>query len=547
MDVASAIASVIAVYQLASTISGLCFHYGKGVRRAGRDADLIINEIDTLQTYLRNLKEILASEDAATGSAGRLQNLVKIVNGESGALSLCRRDLEDIKTKLVHVQSEGRFKEAIHALSWPLKQEEVSKTLNTLNKFTEAVDRALNVDNNVVIREIDNTTKRIQISLESAESQQRREKEYFQLTQEQQRANEIKDKVLDWLAHPDPSEIHEITRHDRNDDAQTGGWFLNGNAFQEFKATPRSVLWLHGDSGCGKSVLCSAIIDDILAIRSTDSRTELAYWYFSVTDKKRTNLDHLLRALISQLILQCPIPSFLLDMWNSRKMGREAPRTADLVQTMERILVAETSYKYFIIIDALDESDETERADLMRLVRSLALLKADIHILVTSRTNTVGIEKGMRNLINFYNVTVEAQNADLDICAHVTERLENDDALAKWSPEMRQTIKDTLDQDAGGMFRWVECQLQAVRKCRKPAEVRKTLKTLPRNLHEVYARDLAKIDESASQDVLRLLEWLAFPQQKCVGISIRMKPPVKCTDSLPRLDSGSKKLSICLQ
>ncbi len=547
MDAVSAIASVIAVYQLASTVSGLCFHYGKGVRRAGREADLIINEIDTLQRYLRNLKEILASENATTGSAGRLQNLAKIVNSESGALNLCRRDLEDIKTKLVHVQTEGRFKEAIHALSWPLKQEEVSKTLNTLNKFTEAVDRALNVDNNVIIREIGNTTKRIQISLESAESQQTREKESFHLTQEQQRANETKDKVLGWLAHPDPSEIHEITRHDRNDDAQTGGWFLYGNTFQEFKATPRSVLWLHGDSGCGKSVLCSAIIDDILAIRSTDSRTELAYWYFSVTDKKRTSVDYLLRALISQLILQCPIPPFLLDLWNSRKMGREAPRMADLVQTIERFLVAGSSYKYFIVIDALDESDETERAELMRLVRSLALLEADIHILVTSRTNTVGVEKGMKNIASFYNIAIEAQNADLDILAHVTERLENDDTLAKWSPEVRQIIKDTLVRDAGGMFRWVECQLQAVRKCRKPAEVRKTLTALPKNLHEVYARDLAKVDESASQDVLRLLEWLAFPQQKYVCVSTRGRSPIKCTDLSSRLDSGSKKLSICSQ
>ena len=152
----------------------------------------------------------------------------------------------------------------------------------------------------------------------------------------------------------------------------------------------------------------------------------------------------------------------------------------------------------------------------MQFLRSLVSPEADIHILVTSRTHTVGVEKGMKELNGFYNVDIEEQNADLDISAHVTERLENDSVLARWSPSIRQEIKGVLIEGAGGMFRWVECQLQGVRQCRKPADVKKTLKTLPRNLHEVYARELAKVDESASQDVFRLLEWLAFPQRKYV-------------------------------
>lgn len=524
MDPISAIASLIAVYQLASSVSGLCFRYGQGVQRADRDADLVINELDTFQKYLRTLKEILDKEDSATDGTHRLRNLNGIINGESAALKLCGRHLEDIRAKLVKVQSEGRLREAIHKLSWPLKQEEVNKTLNTLKRFAEAVDRALNVDNNEIIREIDSTTKRIQNSLESAESQHERDREQLQLSQEQREADEIKEKILDWLSHPDPSEIHEMARHDRNDQARTGRWFLNGNAFQEFKATPRSVLWLHGDSGCGKSVLCSAIIDEILAIRARHSQTAVAYWYFSATDKNRTSVDNLLRALIVQLVFRCPTPPCLLDLWDARKMGRESPKRADLVQTLRRILVAAASHKYFIVIDALDESDETERGELMQLIHSLVLLEADVHILVTSRTLTVGVEKGMKGLTGFYKVAIEGLNADLDISSHVTERLENDRALAKWSPELRKAIKETLVKDAGGMFRWVECQLQAVRKCRKPAEVRKTLGALPRTLHEVYARDLAKVDENASQDVIRLLEWLAFPQRK-YGFLLKLLSP----------------------
>ena len=496
MDPVSAVASVIAIYQLAGVISSLCFRYGQGVRQAEKDADLIISEIDTFQIYLRTVKEILVKEDAAAEGLERLQSLHSVIDGESAVLKRCGRDLEILKTKLERVQSEGRFQGAIHRLAWPLKQEEVKKTLDTLKRFTEAVDRALNVDNNRTMRRIDSTTKSIQGSMESAE------------------ARDTKQKILDWLAYPDPSEIHEIVRSARNDQAKTGKWFLNGRAFERFKVTLGSVLWLHGDSGCGKSVLCSAVIDEILAVKRINSRVKLTYWYFTVNDKRRTSVDNFLRALIAQLVLECPVPLSLLELWSARKMGREAPKTADLKETIRRILVEQPSHIYYVVIDALDESDDTEKAEVMQFVRSLALLEADIHILFTSRTNTVGIEKEIKDLSSFYNIAMKPQDTDLDILAHLAERLEDDSALAKWSHDLRQFVKDTLIRDAGGMFRWVECQLQAVRRCRRPAEVRKVLKTLPRDLHEVYARDLAKVDDNASEDVVRLLEWLAFPQRR---------------------------------
>ena len=500
MDPVSAVASLVAIYQLASAVSSLCFRYGQGVKGADRDADLVITEIDIFQRYLRNVKEALVDEDISSdGALRRLRKLNEIIHGESAALKICERRLEDMKSKLIRIESEGRLREIMHRLSWPFKQEEVRRTVDLLKRFTEAVDRALNVDNNEAIRGIDRTTKRIEISMERAESQ------------------DEKGKVLDWLSHPDPSHIHEIRRCDRNDRAKTGKWFLGGSIFQTFKATPQSVLWLHGDSGCGKSVLCSGVIDEICALREKDPRIELAYWYFSVTDKTRTTVDTFLRALIAQLVLECPMPLFLLEAWRARKMGREPPRVAELMEIVQKILVGKPPHRFFIIVDAVDESEENERAELMQFLRSLALFEADIHILMTSRTNTAGVEKVVKDLANFYNVAMEGQDSDHDIVAHVSERLENDAALAKWSPELRKSIKEALVKDAGGMFRWVECQLQAIRKCKRPAEVKKALKTLPKNLHEVYARELAKVDESAMQDVLRLLEWLAFPLRKCIS------------------------------
>ena len=110
MDSVSVVASVIAIY-LASTVSGLCFYYSQGVRGADQDADLLINEIDMFQRYLRSMKETLSNEIEAPDSTNRLRSLDEIISGESAALncagktskiyrlSLLRLNLEDVSRR----------------------------------------------------------------------------------------------------------------------------------------------------------------------------------------------------------------------------------------------------------------------------------------------------------------------------------------------------------------------------------------------------------------------------------------------------------------
>ena len=57
-------------------------------------------------------------------------------------------------------------------------------------------------------------------------------------------------------------------------------------------------------------------------------------------------------------------------------------------------------------------------------------------------------------------------------------------------------------------FRWVSCQLDSLRKCLRPAAVRKTLSTLPSTLDETYERILLDIDEQYEKEALVALTWL---------------------------------------
>jgi hypothetical protein len=62
-------------------------------------------------------------------------------------------------------------------------------------------------------------------------------------------------------------------------------------------------------------------------------------------------------------------------------------------------------------------------------------------------------------------------------------------------------------------FRWVSCQLDALKKCLKVSTVKKVLSGLPKTLDDTYARILTNIDEDYHQVTLRSLMWFAFSER----------------------------------
>ena len=486
----------------------------------------MIAQIQIFQLSLHHLQGMLANEAANPNGGSRLKFLHEIMNGNSSSLMLCSRELEGIRAKLAKASSGGSLREAFHKISWPLKHEEVDRAITTLNSFAEAIDRGLAIDSNGVVLGIDSTTKTINsttkqilISTESAEAQQKQREKIRKDEDERQKAEKLREDILDWLRHPDPSEIHNVTSRARRS-AETGRWFLDGAPFHIFAETPRSVLWLHGDSGCGKSILCSAVINKLRALQPEKPSLRLAYWYFSVNDASRRSLQSLVRALLTQLCPTSTAPPALIRLWDANRKGREASQTSESVKALLQMLgetwMHEVRPIIFIVIDALDESNEAERAEIIDLLQRLVSLNTDIHILVTSRSSTVGVEHRLQDSVQFLEVNMAHQDVDQDILTHITERLQNDEDLKKWSSDLRKDIEEALATNAAGMFRWVDCQLQAIRRCTKPKELKKALTSLPKDLREVYARELANVENSAVEDVRKLLGWVTYPQRPYV-------------------------------
>ena len=53
-------------------------------------------------------------------------------------------------------------------------------------------------------------------------------------------------------------------------------------------------------------------------------------------------------------------------------------------------------------------------------------------------------------------------------------------------------------------FRWVFCQLDALKKCKKRTSLLKALKSLPKTLDETYERILMNVDEECQEEARRI-------------------------------------------
>ncbi|KAH9207858.1 hypothetical protein DL95DRAFT_312889, partial [Leptodontidium sp. 2 PMI_412] len=315
---------------------------------------------------------------------------------------------------------------------------------------------------------------------------------------------EKQQKIRHWLSSPDPSSNHNAACKARQ--ANTGEWFLKSHEFEEWKMTSRSFLWLHGIPGCGKSVLCSTALEEVKFQYKSSPTVAIAYFYFDFNDTEKQRLDKFTHSLIEQLAWQSAKALACLESLFSRcQDGKQQPTQDGLEVALQKVLneFGET----FIILDALDECKERE--ELLLLLKNLTSWGARrLHVFSTSRRER-DIEEALENLVTS-EICLQSALVNVDIDTHISERLQNDLKLKRWPANVREEIKTTLMEGAQGMFRWVVCQLDVLRKCLNVDALRKALNSLPKTLDETYARILLSIDEDYSQDTFRILQWLMY-------------------------------------
>ncbi|KAF8527653.1 hypothetical protein JB92DRAFT_3107437 [Gautieria morchelliformis] len=347
----------------------------------------------------------------------------------------CHDELQNLSKKLETKHVRASRKEA---LVYALKQGEVNKTLDRLRRFQQQIVVALSID-------------QIRLVLEADDNQHRQD--IYQRRQD----------IYKWLVAPDYESKHLNAGGEWEKD--TGSWFMVGESFHEWKSQPKSFLWLHGKAGARKTVLCSTIIREISSHSKSNPSIAVAFFYFNFRSKD-IDLHSLLRALIKQLSLKntktaATTFNYLAQLFSDKKNGLESPSLGELKSTL-KFIIGTFKKNVYIIFNALDECPR--RHQFLELIKEIHGWKFDaLHLLATSRDEQ-DIKKTLRDLVS-HQVSMDEGLVDSDIRVYVSRQLKDDNKLSKYLAEKQETIKATLIDGAHGMFRWVVCQLDALRKC----------------------------------------------------------------------------------
>ncbi|MCJ1403803.1 hypothetical protein MMC11_007026 [Xylographa trunciseda] len=542
MDGLSAAANVIAVIQISGQVASLCRTYYLEVKDARREIQRLRKEVTALEDVLTKVAEL--ADDPTTHEV----QVLKLVNQTEGPVQQCQAFLTDLVTTLKKGQGSDTMKRfGLRALKWPFSSNEVKACLETIARHKATFTLALALDDIGLSCAIKADIAKLHsdlLQLKSAHTtlivdgwQQSTEIRvdllHLQTGQDALTLDARKQDIHHWLSAPDPNSNHHSACKKQQE--STGAWFVEGDQYAAWKAEPQSFLWLHGIPGCGKTVLCSTIIQSIISHCQSDSALAVCFYYFDFNDIEKQKPENLVRSLIGQLPLQSGNSFASLDaLYTKCQDGKQRPSVDNLASTLQQMLGG--FRKMFIIIDALDECQEW--AELIEIVESIVGWKLEnLHLLVTSRRERDFMD-AFEPLVTG-QIAIQNETVNVDIQTHIRDRLRNDTKLSKWSAELKMEIESTLMDGARGMFRWVVCQLDELRKCLKPAILRNTLKSLPRTLDDTYARILCNIDEQYKEDAFKILQWLAYSVRP---LSIEEMAEVLAVDTegYPRIDPNNR-------
>ncbi|KAH8983654.1 hypothetical protein EDB92DRAFT_1759443, partial [Lactarius akahatsu] len=314
-----------------------------------------------------------------------------------------------------------------------------------------------------------------------------------------------------WQSPPDPSTNHNIAG-DRQHEG-TAEWFFESSQFENWKLTG-SLLWIHGKPGSGKSVLCSAIINNITTLCEAGSAS-MAYFYFDFRDVDKKARRNLLPSLLIQLsTCSDAFCDILSRLYETHDKGARQPSDKALIQCLKEMLTLPNQGPVYLILDALDECPDTSgvpsaRKQVLDLLKDLVSLRlSNIHIGVTSRPEA-DIRDALESLASQTVSLQDERGQKKDISSYVRSVVYSESSIfmRRWREEDKEHVIETLSERADGMFRWVFCQLEVLQKC-LPQNVQRVLRELPNTLDETYERMLREIGKVNPDQAYRLLQCL---------------------------------------
>ncbi|KAJ9663080.1 hypothetical protein H2198_001072 [Neophaeococcomyces mojaviensis] len=494
-DPLSVAASIIAVIQVTSQV----VVFINEVRNAPKEQVQIAIEASNLLSLLTRLRYRV---DEAQANEPWFEQVRKL-GVKDGPLDQCASVLHEITSNIEKLQSSNKVRSAI---MWKFKKEDFEEMRRVIERLLSMVKFALEDD-------LFKLSQAIKDDVTSLSGEVKRMQSVLE-----QRAQE---EFASWLGIRDDSGIFDSACKKRT--AGTGRWLIESSTYCAWRSSAPSSIWLYGGPGCGKTILSSLIVEDVLL----HSNAAVAYFFFDFNEADKSSFDRLCRSLFLQVASQNAKALGLLKRLHDRSMGGQLqPRSNAVVSELK--IALRSCGRCYLVLDALDECSSREEV-LDFLEEVLTTSNLNLSVFLTSRKET-DIEMQLSNSVKG-KINIDQSLIDEDIRLYVHDRLKIDAKLKRWPADVQSEIENTLMDKAQGMyvepllilkrlqltvprFRWAFCQMDSLRRCLRPQALRTALTSLPKSLPETYDRIFADIEANGQlEDAIRILQWLCYSQR----------------------------------
>ncbi|KAF6748362.1 hypothetical protein DFP72DRAFT_574848 [Ephemerocybe angulata] len=308
------------------------------------------------------------------------------------------------------------------------------------------------------------------------------------------------EEITAWLKGANFRAIYRLSLEARMDN--TGTWLIATFEFGEFVKQKGMVVWATGLPGSGKTILASISVEHLEDTFS--GRPDVAILYAFLRYSEKHTLLQIIAGLLSQLVSSHAVAlTHILPSYQRAKKHRDELSCSEAVRAL-KVIVSLFSDTY-IVIDGLDEVDDTTKDGLLRVLTSL-----QAHILVTCRPLELFMR---RHTPQALHIPVQAQTRDIEV--YVTERIREStklEAILKANPAVSDSFTRLIKEKSQGMFLLARLQMELVlEKCTTIGSLLKALETLPTGVNDMYQVTMNRINSQSEEDASianRTFIWL---------------------------------------
>ncbi|KAI0893355.1 ankyrin repeat protein [Annulohypoxylon nitens] len=267
----------------------------------------------------------------------------------------------------------------------------------------------------------------------------------------------------------------------------TGQWLLDSEKYRMWVNNENQTLFCKGIPGAGKTILSSAVVNDLMRRATDDHTIAVAYIYFNFKRENEQKVVDLLKSILGQFLRGL---SYLPDFAKELHEKAERDGTPLLIkEVLDAICEAIKLYsRTFLVVDALDECQTSNGCRSNFLDCILAPQFLENNLFITSR-HLPDIEQYFEGCMK-----QEILASSDDVRRYIGGHMLDLPGFVVTNPELQERIKDEIIQAAEGMFLLAQLYLDSLKDKTSRREIYDALKefkkTKDRELGSDYKREL---------------------------------------------------------